>query len=94
MTNGMTPGNMKTRPCGALHPEGVPCLILVFHEKGCCNDLVYPHDEPHEHANKEGVVTHRWEEVTQIKDLPFDCYAPRNSEAAKHAQATANAGEG
>lgn len=75
---------LKVRECGALHPDGVPCVLSVYYEKGCCTDKVFPHEEPHE-AVRDGVVTHRWEEVTKVMDLPFDAYSPRNSDSAQKA---------
>jgi len=62
-----------TRDCGAVHPEGVVCIIPVFAEKACCSEVIYPHDGPHQ-VVVEGQVTHRWIEEHVITDLPFNAY--------------------
>ena len=71
---GMVPG-LQTRPCGAVHSDGVVCLIPVLYEPlHCgCGDMVYPHEQAHEATDTEG-VRYRWEEVLMIQDLPYDTY--------------------
>lgn len=67
---------MKTRACGKVHPQGMPCLKPVLYEDGCCADKVYDHDGPHEHTDEDGVITKRWEEQLQVVDLPYNAYGP------------------
>jgi hypothetical protein len=62
--------------CGAVHPEGMVCLIPIFIEKKCCLVTTYGHNGPHEAADAEGVITHRWIEELVITDLPFNAYGP------------------
>lgn len=71
----VVPG-IQTRPCGAVHSEGVVCLIpVLFEALHCgCGDMVYPHEQAHE-AVDEGGVRYRWEEVLMIQDLPYDSYS-------------------
>ena len=71
---GVVPG-IQTRPCGAVHSDGVACLIPVFYEPlHCgCGDMVYPHEQAHEACDPSG-VRYRWEEVLMIQDLPYDSY--------------------
>lgn len=71
----VTPG-IQTRPCGAVHSDGVVCLIpVLFEALHCgCGDMVYPHEQAHEAVDEEG-VRYRWEEVLVIQDLPFDSYS-------------------
>lgn len=74
---------LQTRPCGAVHPkDGELCWIPVYTEPASCSckeDPVYQHEGPHESVTADGVVTHRWEAVMVVKDLPFDGYKPRAS---------------
>lgn len=79
--------SLQIRECGAVHPDGVVCSLPVYYEKGCCYDKVVPHEEPHESTSKDGRVTHRWEEVSKVMDLPFDAYSSRDSDSAKRAAA-------
>ena len=72
---------LQTRMCGFIHPEGVICSRVVYYEKGCCTDTVYNHEGPHQFVDKDGVITHRWEEVRVIKDVPFDAYKPLEEES-------------
>lgn len=65
---------MQTRGCGAVHPDGVVCVKTVYFEHGCCADTIYGHDDPHEHIDQDGVITHKWEETLVVKDLPYDGY--------------------
>lgn len=71
----VVPG-IQTRPCGAMHSDGVFCLIpVLFEALHCgCGDMVYPHEQPHEACDDNG-VRYRWEEVLVIQDLPFDTYS-------------------
>lgn len=77
----VVPG-IQTRPCGAVHSDGVVCLIpVLFEALHCgCGDMVYPHEQAHEALDDEG-VRYRWEEVLMIQDLPFDSYRPADEEA-------------
>lgn len=77
----VVPG-IQTRACGAIHSDGVVCLIpVLFEALHCgCGDMVYPHEQPHEAVDEEG-VRYRWEEVLMIQDLPFDAYARRDEGA-------------
>ena len=70
----MSAVGIYTRDCGAVHPEGVVCIIPVFAERACCSEVIYPHDGPHEVTNEHGVVTHRWIEERVVTDLPFNGY--------------------
>jgi hypothetical protein len=65
--------HMRTRQCGAVHPEGVICVLMVFAERPCCVDVIYPHEGPHE-VHRDGMVTHRWITEMVITDLPFNGY--------------------
>lgn len=60
--------------CGAVHPEGVVCLVPIFYERRCCIVETYAHDGPHEAATDDGLITHRWIEELVVTDLPFDSY--------------------
>lgn len=77
----VVPG-IQTRPCGAVHSDGVICLIpVLFEALHCgCGDMVYPHEQPHEAVDEDG-VRYRWEEVLMIQDLPFDTYRPASEGA-------------
>jgi len=80
---------VEARACGAVHPDGVVCLVPVFFEtaaKTCAScgsmttgEVVYQHQPPHESWNGDGVVTHRWEEnsatTITVKDYPRDVYS-------------------
>jgi hypothetical protein len=81
---------MEVKACGKVHPDGVPCTKSVFYEKHCCIDKVYDHPGPHEHLDKPleegGRITHRWEEVLQIVDLPYDAYRAWTEEDIKAAE--------
>lgn len=74
--NGRVVPGIQTRPCGAVHSDGVVCIIpVLFEALHCgCGDMVYPHEQAHEAVDDEG-VRYRWEEVLMIQDLPFDAYA-------------------
>lgn len=61
--------------CGAVHPEGVVCLIPIFFERRCCVVETYAHDGPHEAATEDGLITHRWIEELVVTDMPFNAYA-------------------
>jgi len=75
---------LQCRGCGAVHPEGVVCLVPIFFEIGLCDcgtrhlllDKLYAHPGPHEAATEEGEITHRWMEELVVTDLPFDGYHP------------------
>jgi len=75
LVGGRAPG-LRTRNCGAVHSDGVVCLLpVLFEALNCgCGDMVYPHEGPHESCDTEG-VRYRWEEVLVIQDLPFDTYS-------------------
>jgi hypothetical protein len=77
---------VKTRACGHMHPDGLPCLKPVLYEEGCCTEKTYDHDGPHEHVDKDGRITHRWEETLQVVDLPYDAYKPWTEEDIKSAE--------
>lgn len=70
----VVPG-IQTRACGAVHTEGAVCFIpVLFEALHCgCGDMVFPHEQPHEATDEEG-VRYRWEEVLMIQDLPYDSY--------------------
>jgi hypothetical protein len=68
--------DIKTRACGAVHPDGVVCSLMVMVQEGCCHEKVFEHEEPHSHCRDDGTVTHRWEAVLVVKDLPYDAYSP------------------
>ena len=77
----VVPG-IQTRPCGAVHSDGVVCLIpVLFEALHCgCGDMVYPHEQAHEAVDDQG-VRYRWEEVLMIQDLPFDTYSSEQASA-------------
>jgi hypothetical protein len=77
----VVPG-IQTRSCGAVHSDGVVCFIpVLFESLHCgCGDMSFPHEEPHEAVDEDG-VRYRWEEVLVIQDLPFDAYASRDEGA-------------
>lgn len=68
------PVGLTCRECGAVHPEGVVCVIPIMAHLRCCIQETYAHEGPHEAATPEGVVTHRWIEELVITDLPFNAY--------------------
>ena len=70
----VVPG-IQTRPCGAVHSDGVVCLIpVLFESLHCgCGDMSFPHEQPHEAVDEEG-VRYRWEEILVIQDLEYDSY--------------------
>jgi hypothetical protein len=72
-----TGAGLNTRPCGAVHSDGVACLIPVLYEAlTCgCGDYVYDHDGPHESEDENG-VKYRWTEVLLIQDAEFNAYGP------------------
>jgi hypothetical protein len=86
---------MKTKACGKIHPDGVPCTKPVMYEQGCCSERQFDHSGPHEHLDKPldqgGVVTHRWEEVLQIVDLPYDAYKAWTDDDIKAAESNERA---
>lgn len=70
---------LKCRECGAVHPEGMVCMIPVMYEKRCCLEQTYAHDGPHEAGHHDPdtdtvVITHRWIEELVCTDLPFNAY--------------------
>ena len=67
---------LKVRECGSVHSDGVVCMVAVYFETRCdCGtETVYAHDGPHEAFDADGNVIARWEEVLQIRDLPFNAY--------------------
>jgi hypothetical protein len=71
---------LKCRECGAVHPEGVVCMVPIFYETRCCLEQTYAHPGPHEASTEEGVITHRWIEERVITDVPFDAYHPLTDE--------------
>lgn len=80
---------LQCRECGAVHPEGVVCLVPIFFEVEChhCGrEECYTHPGPHEHADHEGVITHRWVTEMVIKDLPYDGYMRVDWQAVEDAQ--------
>lgn len=82
----MAANDLHTRACGAVHSDGVVCMLQVYAEPGCCSDKIYPHEGPHECIVRHGekaVVTHRWVEITKLVELPFDAFSPSGSEEAK-----------
>jgi len=70
---------LACRDCGAVHPEGVVCVIPIMYEMQCCTERTYPHHGPHEHR-VNGRVTHRWVEELVITDLAFNGYQPIDEE--------------
>jgi hypothetical protein len=84
--SGATPpiGDFGSRPCGAVHSDGVVCLIVVFIERvndcECCGgEIVYHHEGPHEAADEDG-VKYRWTAVTVIQDHEYNSYGPIQDE--------------
>jgi hypothetical protein len=65
---------VAARDCGAVHPDGMVCILPVFAERLCCSERVFPHDGPHQVHGDDGVITHRWVEELIIRDLPFNTY--------------------
>jgi hypothetical protein len=68
------PIGLQCGTCGAVHPEGVVCMIPVFYEKRCCLEHTFAHDGPHEAGTDDGQITHRWIEELVCTDLPFNAY--------------------
>ncbi len=67
-------GELETRVCGSVHPEGAVCTRVVYVEPGCCMEKVWHHEGPHVARMKDGTVTHMWEAVLTVKDLPKNAY--------------------
>lgn len=73
----MEPVPLHCGECGAVHSEGVVCLIPVYRESSkCCAEhmTIYAHEQPHEAMDENGVITHRWVTKTIIEDLQFNAY--------------------
>lgn len=81
--NGAVVPGIQTRACGAVHTEGAVCLIpVLFEALHCgCGDMVYPHEQPHEATDENG-VRYRWEEVLMIQDLPYDSYGTTDEQVS------------
>jgi hypothetical protein len=76
---------LQTCECGAVHPDGLFCMIPVLYEKRCCLEHSYAHAGPHEAGVHDPetdtvVITHRWIEELVITDLPFTAYKPLTDE--------------
>lgn len=81
--SGTVKPGIQTRPCGAVHSDGVVCLIpVLFEALHCgCGDMVFPHEQPHEAVDETG-VRYRWVEVLMIQDLEYDTYSMSGGEQA------------
>lgn len=84
MAGAAEPNDFGTRECGAVHSDGVICLIGIFVEKvadcECCGgEIVYHHEGPHEAADEDG-VKYRWTVVSVIQDHEFNSYGPIQDE--------------